>query len=147
MTQKNSRLILGLGAISLLICTALNVSSAIFIAVIIGWVLVVLLLISLEAALFFLIFLRPSIDILSSYNFPDFPIINLGAIIAIITIVLSIMYMYQNRKIMYRSHIPLIWSLILIICVYIALSFTGVSFTAGLQETVRLVSFICFTSR
>lgn len=120
----------------------LNVSSAVFFAVIIFWIGIILLYISLELALFTLIFIRPSIDIFSSYNLPDIPIINLGSIIALIIIVLSIAYIYINRKSIYIFHIPLIWSLGLLMVIYIGLSFTGVSISAGIQETIRLLTFI-----
>jgi O-antigen ligase len=142
MTQRNSRLILGLGIISLLTCIILNISSEIFLGIIILWILIVLLLISIESALFALIFIRPSIDILSPYSLPDFPMINLGSTIGSITILLSSMYIYKKRAILYNSRIPLLWSLAIIIIVYIVLSFTGVSIATGLQETVRLITFI-----
>jgi O-antigen ligase len=142
MTQINSKIILVLGALNLLICILLDVSPVIFLISLIVWILFLLTLVSLEASLLSLIFIRPSIDIVGYLSVPDWPIINIGSSIAIITIILSLIYLYQNRQYIYNTKIPLTRIIILILVVYITFSFTGISLSMGLQETIRLLSFI-----
>lgn len=142
MIQINSKVLLGLGGVNLLIAILLDISPTIFLISIIVWILLLLILMSVEKALLALIFIRPSIDIIGYISIPDYPMINLGSSIAIITIVLSLIYIYQNRSIIAKSKIPLIKSLILLLAVYIALSFTGGLIAIGLQETIRVMSFI-----
>jgi O-antigen ligase len=142
MTQLNSKIILALGGINLLICILLDVSSTIFLISIIFWTLALLILVSLEASLLALIFIRPSIDILGYISIPDWPILNLGSSVAVITIILSLIYSYKNRKFLYETKIPLTKSLILLLVIYIVFSFTGTSLSTGIQESIRLLSFI-----
>lgn len=142
MTQINSKIILVLGGINLLICTLLDVSSTVFLISIIFWTLALLILVSIEAALLALIFIRPSIDIIGYLSIPDWPFINLGSSIAIITIILSLVYLYKNRQVNYNIRIPLTGIMTLILALYIILSFTGVSISAGVQESIRVLSFI-----
>jgi O-antigen ligase len=142
MTQLNSKIILVWGGVNLLICILLDVSSTIFLISIIFWTLALLILVSLEASLLALIFIRPSIDIIGYISIPDWPILNLGSSVAIITIILSLIYLYKNREFLYDTRIPLTKSLILLLVIYIVFSFTGTSLSTGLQESIRLLSFI-----
>ena len=142
MTQINSKIILVLGGVNLLLCVLLDVSTIIFLISIISWVLLLLVSISVETALLALVFIRPSIDIIGYISIPDWPAINLGSSIAIITIILSIVYLYQNSKTFYNTKIPFIEIFSLISGIYIIFSFTGVSISVGVQESIRVLSFI-----
>jgi putative inorganic carbon (HCO3(-)) transporter len=142
MTQINSNIILVLGGLNLLICTLLDVSPIIFLISIIFWILLILIFISVETSLLALIFIRPSIDIIGYLSVPDWPAINLGSSVAMITIILSLIYLYQKRQIVYKTQIPFIKILILLLGVYVGLSFTGAAISAGVQESIRVLSFI-----
>lgn len=142
MIQINSKIILGLGGINLLICTLLDVSPIIFLISILGWIVLLLVLVSLETALLTLIFIRPSIDIIGYVGVPDYPAINIGSSIAIVTIILSFIYLYINRKIFEKVKPPLTMILIIMLILYALFSFVGESLATGLQETIRAMSFI-----
>jgi|688.fasta_scaffold01296_3 O-antigen ligase len=142
MTQINSKIILVLGGINLLLCIVLDISPVIFLFSIIMWLLLLLILVSLESALLTLIFIRPSIDIIGYLSLPDWPMITLSPSIAIFTIIISFIYIYKNRTIFNNTNIPLIKSLIIVLFIYIGLTLTGISKLAGFQETIRLLSFI-----
>jgi O-antigen ligase len=142
MTQINSKFILVLGGLNLLICTLLDVSSTVFLISIIFWTLALLILVSIESSLLVLILIRPSIDIIGYLSIPDWPFINLGSIIAIITIILSLVYLYKNKQLNYNTRISLTGVMMLILVLYIILSFTGISVSSGIQESIRVLSFI-----
>jgi len=142
MTQINSKIILGLGGINLLICTLLDVSPIIFLISILGWIVLLLVLVSLETALLTLIFIRPSIDIIGYVGVPDYPAINIGSSIAIVTIILSFIYIYINRNMFEKVKPPLTMILIIMLILYALFSFVGESLATGLQETVRVFSFM-----
>ena len=142
MIQINSKVLLGLGGVNLLIAILLDISPIIFLISIIVWILLLLILMSVEKALLALIFIRPSIDIIGYISIPDYPIINLGSSIAIITIILSLIYLYINKKFFDKTKPPLSIILSILLILYIVFSFTGVSIATGLQETIRVLSFI-----
>jgi O-antigen ligase len=142
MIHKNFSFILFFGGLNLILCILFSDLSVLFIVSVVVWILFLLLVISLESALLGLIFIRPSIDIVGYISVPDYPIISLGSSIAIITIILSLIYIYQNRSIIAKSKIPLAKSLIILLAVYISFSFTGGLISIGLQETIRAMSFV-----
>lgn len=142
MIQINSKILLGLGGINLLIAILLDVSPIIFLVSIIIWTLLLLILISIEKALLALIFIRPSIDIIGYFSIPDYQFINLGSSIAIITIILSLIYIYKNRSIISKSKVTLTKILVILLSIYLILSLTGGLIAIGLQETIRVLSFI-----
>jgi len=142
MIQINSKVLLGLGGVNLLIAILLDISPTIFLISIIVWILLLLILMSVEKALLALIFIRPSIDIIGYISIPDYPMINLGSSIAIITIILSLYYLYINKKFFDKTQPPLSIILSILLILYIAFSFTGGLIAIGLQETIRAMSFI-----
>jgi len=142
MIHKNFSFLLLLGGGNLILCILFSNIPAIFIISIVTWILFLLLSFSIDIALLALVCIRPSIDIIGYISVPDYPIINLGSSIAIITIVLSLIYIYKNKSIIAESKIPLTKSLIILLAVYIAFSFTGGLIAIGLQETIRAMSFI-----
>lgn len=142
MIHKNFSFLLLLGGGNLILCILFSHTPAVFIISIIIWILFFLLVFSIDIALLALVCIRPSIDIVGYISLPDYPIIDLGSSIAIMTIVLSLIYIYKNKSIIAESKIPLTKSLIILLAVYIAFSFTGGLIVIGLQETIRAMSFI-----
>lgn len=142
MIHKNFSFLLLLGGGNLILCILFSHTPAVFIISIIIWILFFLLVFSIDIALLALVCIRPSIDIVGYISLPDYPIIDLGSSIAIMTIVLSLIYIYKNKSIIAESKIPLTKSLIILLAVYIAFSFTGGLIAIGLQETIRVMSFI-----
>ena len=142
MIHKNFSFILLLGGLNLIFCILFSDLQIIFPISIIIWTLFLLLVFSIEIALLALVIVRPSIDIIGYLSIPDWPMINLGSTIAIITIILAIVYIYKNKSIIYETKIPLVKSIIILLAVYIALSFTGGLIGVGIQETIRLLSFV-----
>lgn len=142
MTKINSNLIPILGGINLLVCVVLDTSSVILFVSVAIWILLMFLLYSFEYTLICLVLIRPSVDILGYISVPDFPFLNLGSGIAILNIILSGLYIYQNRNSIKLSKIPLFKLFFLLLSIYFIFSFTGISLAVGLQETIRVVSFI-----
>lgn len=142
MIHKNFSFILLWGGLNLIFCILFSDLQIIFPISIIIWTLFLLLVFSIEIALLALVIVRPSIDIIGYLSIPDWPMINLSSTIAIITIILAIVYIYKNKSIIYETKIPLGKSIIILLAVYIALSFTGGLIGVGIQETIRMLSFV-----
>jgi|GEM_PF-813044 O-antigen ligase len=142
MIHKNFSFILLLGGVNLIFCILFSDLQIIFPISIIIWTLFLLLVFSIEIALLALVLVRPSIDIIGYLSIPDWPMINLNSSIAVLTIILSFLYIYKNKSIIYDTKTPLVVSISILLTVYIAFSFTGDAIGAGIQETIRLLSFI-----
>ena len=143
MTQKNSRLILIIGAILGLITLFINKGIAPFIIFASIGILVALFNLSLLSVLSVLLFIRPSLDIFGTYSLVlsnDLPAINIAGLVAIISIIISILIIYKSKISIFS--IPLSALFIGLFGVYIIFASISLYPLASINELIRVFSFL-----
>ena len=92
--------------------------------------------ISIKQSLLGLIFIRPSLDILGNYGLGS---INLAGIMALLSIYISIIIIYQNKRNL--TDIPLTIPIFSFIIINFLLIFNNLDLTVGITEFIRILSF------
>lgn len=143
MTQINSNIILVLGGlmgIGALLFNS-NIFSFIFIGILI--LIIVLFRVSVNILFYLLLCTRPSLDILGKYSitlFPEFPTINIAGIIAVLSIIVSIVIIYK-AKISVLA-IPLSFIFIGLFLIYILFTILSAYPIISINELIRVLSFL-----
>jgi hypothetical protein len=99
MTQRNSRLILITGAILGIVALFIDNGIIPFILFASICIIVSIFSVSVLSVLSVLLFIRPSLDIFGTYSFvlySDLPAINIAGLVAIISIIISILIIYYD---------------------------------------------------
>ncbi len=143
MTQKSSNIILIIGAILGLITLFIDKGIAPFIIFASLSILVALFNLSLLSVLSVLLFIRPSLDIFGTYSLAllsEMPAINIAGLVAIISIIISILIIYKAKISIFS--IPLSGLFIGLFGVYIV--FAGLSLypLTSINELIRVFSFL-----
>lgn len=143
MTQINSKIILLLGGILCIFALFINSNIYTFILLAVLIFSIVLLRISINLLFYFLLFIRPSLDILGDYSMtisPDLPAVNIAGLVAIISIIVSLMIIHIS-KINILS-IPLSFVFILLFLVYIIFTALSTYPITSINELIRAFSFL-----
>lgn len=143
MTQISSNIILVLGGLMGII--ALFVHSNIFSFILLGILIltIVLFRVSLNILFYLLLFARPSLDIMGRYSIVisnDLPSINISGILAVLSIIVSIVIIYRS-KISILS-IPLSFIFIVLFLSYILFTFLSTYPIISINELIRSLSFL-----
>jgi O-antigen ligase len=143
MTQRNSRLILIIGAILGIIALFIDNGIIPFILFASISILIALFSVSLLSILSVLLFVRPSLDIFGTYSFvlySDLPAINIAGLVAIISIIISILIIYKSKISIFS--IPLSGLFMGLFGVYIIFASISIYPLASINELVRVLSFL-----
>jgi len=100
------------------------------------FILILIFKISIKQTLLALILIRPSLDILGDYGFG---IVNLAGILALLSILISLIVIYRNKKDI--KHIPLTIPILTFILINFVLVFNNFNLIAGITEFIRILSF------
>ncbi|MGA1046624.1 MAG: hypothetical protein ACO3UU_01320 [Minisyncoccia bacterium] len=143
MTQINSNIILVLGG--LMGIGALLVNSNIFSFIFIGILILIIVLfrVSVNILFYLLLCTRPSLDILGKYSitlFPEFPTINIAGIIAVLSIIVSIVIIYKSKISVLA--IPLSFIFIGLFLIYILFTILSAYPIISINELIRVLSFL-----
>lgn len=141
----NSKLYLLFGGVGVFLVAGLvlNIPPAALYLVAISLVAVALLTISLDLLLITLIFIRPSLDILGNISVQlsnDLPPINIAGMIAVISIILSLVII-RKKKIKWKE-IPLSRFILLFLALYVVFVAFAEDIAVAINEVVRVVSFL-----